>query len=161
MSAEPLPSVPAEPLPTASDDAPTGRRVFRARTDSGDPDPVDIHVGTRLRLRRMLLGMSQTDLANALSLSFQQVQKYESGANRIGCSRLFRLSQALDVPVGFFFDDMNPGLAESQSNFVASESGREGLELMRNYHRITDPAIRRSVYDLAKSLAAHLNGDEG
>lgn len=155
-----MPEESSVPVPASlSDDAPPGRRVFRARTDSGDPDPVDIHVGARLRLRRMLLGMSQTDLANALNLSFQQVQKYESGANRIGASRLYRLSQALDVPVNFFYDDMSPGLAEQQTSFIANDSGREGLELMRNYHRIGDPAIRRSVYDLTKSLAARLNDE--
>ena len=89
------------------------------------PDPVDIHVGARVRLRRTLLGMSQEKLGKALGLTFQQVQKYERGANRIGSSRLFQLSRILDVPVSFFFDEMAPettkkadGMAEGTSRFL-------------------------------------------
>ncbi|AVM74531.1 helix-turn-helix domain-containing protein [Magnetospirillum gryphiswaldense] len=141
------------------------KRIYRARTESGDPDPIDTHVGARLRLRRTLMGLSQTELAKSVGLTFQQVQKYESGANRISASRLYHISEALDVPVSFFFDDMSRssgkyGLHEDAVAFSAPESSREGLEMMRNYHRITDEAIRRSVYDLTKSLAAKLNGEE-
>ena len=143
----------------------SSKRVYRARTENGEPDPVDTHVGARLRLRRTLMGMSQTELAKAVGLTFQQVQKYESGANRISASRLYHIAEALDVPVSFFFDDMprsgGPlGLHEDSQAFSAPESGREGLEMMRNYHRISDEAVRRSVYDLTKSLAAKLNGEE-
>ena len=80
---------------------------------TANPNPVDIHVGSRVRLRRTLLGMSQKKLGNALGLTFQQIQKYERGANRIGSSRLFLLSRILDVPVSFFFDDMAPEVASA------------------------------------------------
>lgn len=140
------------------------KRIYRARTESGDPDPVDTHVGARLRLRRTLLGLSQTELARSVGLTFQQVQKYESGANRISASRLYHIAEALDVPVSFFFDDMQrdggfSGLHEDAATFAPADNGREGLEMMRNYHRIADEAIRRSVYDLTKSLANKLSTD--
>src|ERR1700735_629684 len=80
------------------------RRGGRPKIDS--PSPVDLHVGSRVRLRRTLLGMSQEKLGNAVGLTFQQIQKYERGANRIGASRLFDMSRVLDVPVQFFFDEM-------------------------------------------------------
>src|SRR3569833_3753192 len=83
-------------------------RSTRGRMPSGKPNPVDVHVGARVRLRRTLLGMSQEKLGEAIGLTFQQVQKYERGANRIGASRLFDLSRVLDVPVSFFFDDTAP-----------------------------------------------------
>ena len=83
-----------------------GRRRGRGR-GLGGPNPVDVHVGGRVRLRRTLLGMSQEKLGEAIGLTFQQVQKYERGANRIGSSRLFDLSRGLDVPIGFFFDEMS------------------------------------------------------
>src|SRR5246127_5649896 len=82
-------------------------RSTRGRMPSGKPNPVDVHVGSRVRLRRTLLGMSQEKLGEAIGLTFQQVQKYERGANRIGASRLFDLSRVLDVPVEYFFDDMS------------------------------------------------------
>lgn len=139
------------------------KRVYRARTEEGEPDPVDKHVGARLRLRRTLMGLSQTELARAVGLTFQQVQKYESGANRISASRLYHISEALDIPVSFFFDDLpakaGPGLSEDPATPLAPpDAGREGLEMMRNYHRIGDETIRRGVYDLTKALAAKLNG---
>jgi transcriptional regulator with XRE-family HTH domain len=135
------------------------------------PNPIDIHVGRRLRLRRTLLGMSQERLGDLLGLTFQQVQKYERGANRIGSSRLFELGQILDVPVSFFFDDMAelsseliagptlPGLAEERAGFDHEEADplpldtRETLELVRAYYRIADPAVRRRLFELAKALA--------
>src|SRR3954468_4514475 len=82
------------------------RRRGRARIET--PNPIDVLVGTRLRLRRNMLGLSQEKLGEAIGLTFQQVQKYERGANRIGASRLHQLSQVLDVPVSFFFDDVDP-----------------------------------------------------
>ncbi|CAA7618279.1 helix-turn-helix domain-containing protein [Magnetospirillum sp. UT-4] len=138
------------------------KRIYRARTESGDPDPVDMHVGARLRLRRTLLGMSQTELAKAVGLTFQQVQKYESGANRISASRLYHIAEALDVPVSFFFDDMprnSGGLGEDPAPPLLPDYGREGLEMMRNYRRIDDEYIRRGVYELTKMLATRLNGE--
>ena len=84
-----------------------------AKPKIGRPRPVDVHVGSRVRLRRTMLGMSQEKLGAAIELTFQQVQKYERGTNRIGASRLFQLGKVLDVPVSFFFDDMPPEVAET------------------------------------------------
>lgn len=129
------------------------------------PSPIDVHVGARVRLRRTLLGMSQEKLGEALGLTFQQIQKYERGMNRIGASRLFDLSRVLDVPIGFFFDDMPPEMSgEKRSRFGGFQEvsdgfeddtlhRRETLELVRAYYRITDPGVRKRVFDLVKSLA--------
>lgn len=150
--------------------APTHRGSSRGRLPSGQPNPVDIHVGARVRLRRTLLGMSQEKLGEAIGLTFQQVQKYERGANRIGASRLFDLSRVLDVPVSFFYDDMDEavqesspvavargtvGLAEDAVGFEADPmTRRETLELVRAYYSINDPQVRKRVYELAKALAS-------
>jgi transcriptional regulator with XRE-family HTH domain len=132
------------------------------RRASEHPHPVDIHVGGRVRLRRTLLGMSQERLGRALGLTFQQVQKYERGANRIGASRLYQLCRILDVPVSFFFDDM---AAETTDRSVQMRdaghpdpepdrfSKRETLELVRAYYRIDDPEVRRRLFELTKSIA--------
>src|SRR6201998_3236858 len=93
--------------------------VPRRRTKADKPNPIDVHVGGRVRLRRTLLGMSQEKLGEAIGLTFQQVQKYERGANRIGASRLFDLSRVLDVPVSFFFDDIKAETVEA----VQAETG--------------------------------------
>ena len=132
------------------------------------PSPIDVHVGARIRLRRTLLGMSQERLGEALGLTFQQVQKYERGVNRVGASRLFDLSRVLDVPISFFFDDMPDSLSgslggqSSRRSAAFADQGegfgddtlnrRETLELVRAYYRITDPAIRKRVFDLIKSM---------
>jgi transcriptional regulator with XRE-family HTH domain len=133
----------------------------RQKTDR--PNPVDVHVGSRVRLRRTLLGMSQEKLGDALSLTFQQVQKYERGANRIGASRLYDLSRVLDVPVAYFFDEFGDQPARAGGG-LGEESGetyqpnpmmkRETLELVRAYLRIADPQIKRRVFELTKALAA-------
>ncbi len=134
------------------------------------PNPIDVHVGRRLRLRRTLLGMSQERLAELLGLTFQQVQKYERGVNRIGSSRLYELGQILNVPVSFFFDDLpedqpaagsvSTGLAEEAAMFEHEKDDdglaldkRETLELVRAYYRIRDPALRKRLFDLTKALA--------
>lgn len=126
------------------------------------PDPIDVHVGSRVRMRRTLLGMSQEKLGNALGLTFQQIQKYERGANRIGSSRLFKLSTILDVPVSFFFDDLPDasgkrakGFGEgSPRHFEADQlSKRETLELVRAYYRINDPKVRKRTFELVKAIA--------
>lgn len=135
------------------------------RMPPGTPNPVDIHVGGRVRLRRTLLGLSQERLGEAVGLTFQQIQKYERGANRIGASRLFEFSRILDVPVSFFFDDM-PEVSRLDNTYVAwgmadhpqtsmeqdPLTRRETLELVRAYYRITDPQVRRRLFELAKSL---------
>jgi transcriptional regulator with XRE-family HTH domain len=126
---------------------------FRARTETGEPDPIDVHVGGRLRLRRTLMGLSQTELARSVSLTFQQVQKYESGANRVSASRLYHIAEALDVPVSFFFDDIPRANGEDEAPRASFEPDRELLELTRNYRSITDTEVRRGIYELVKRLA--------
>ena len=116
------------------------------------PHPVDVHVGSRLRVRRTLLGMSQEKLGDALGITFQQLQKNERGANRIGSSRLFELSRILDVPISYFFEEMdmdNPA-TDTPSDPMTK---RETLELMRAYYRIKDPAIRKSIVNLTRAMA--------
>ncbi|WP_238318490.1 helix-turn-helix domain-containing protein [Thalassospira australica] len=143
----------------------------RGRTASGAPNPVDIHVGARVRLRRTLLGLSQEKLGEAIGLTFQQVQKYERGANRVGASRLYDLSRVLEVPVSFFFDDM-PDEISSKSVHERREMSespdpfdndpmnrRETLELVRAYYRITDPNQRKKIFELVKSMGALQTAD--
>ena len=128
------------------------------------PNPVDTHVGSRVRLRRMLLGMSQEKLGDAMNLTFQQVQKYEKGVNRIGASRLFHISKILDVPVQFFFEEAPQpdglavaGMAEPESETFILEflNSREGLELNRAFVKIGDPKVRKSVVDLVRALGVN------
>jgi transcriptional regulator with XRE-family HTH domain len=133
---------------------------------TGRLHPVDVHVGARVRQRRTLLGMTQTDLANALGLTFQQVQKYERGINRISASRLFELARVFDVPVDYFFEDMPPEVAASlpvQGRGKLQEPvsydpdpmvKRETLELVRAYYKIEDANARKRVYELIKVLGA-------
>jgi transcriptional regulator with XRE-family HTH domain len=137
------------------------RRPGRRRAER--PDPIDIHVGSRVRLRRNMLGLSQEKLGEMLGLTFQQVQKYERGANRIGASRLLEMSRILDVPVQFFYDDQDPVRAPAITGLEESEQAgfdtdplrrRETVELINAYYDIDDLAVRRRLYDLAKSLAA-------
>jgi len=122
------------------------------------PDPVDVHVGMRLRQRRTLLGMSQEKLANAFGVSFQQVQKYERGANRISASRLHLLTRILDVPITYFFEGLPQSVSEERSAEMAADSGdeqmtsRETLELVRAYYRISEPTVRKRLVDLARAL---------
>ena len=132
-------------------------------------NPMDVHVGSRVRLRRMLLGMSQEKLGEHLGLTFQQVQKYEKGVNRIGASRLFDLAKVLGVPVQFFYDEapygaqsagaVLTGFAEQpdETYIVEFLGTREGLELNKAFARVTDPKVRRSIVDLVRALA----GEEG
>ena len=123
---------------------------------TGKPNPVDVHVGGRVRLRRTLLGMSQEKLGEALGLTFQQVQKYERGANRIGASRLYDLSRVLDVPVSFFFDDMALESDQGARAAVLADpmAKRETLELVRAYYKVSNPAVRKRLFELAKALAS-------
>ncbi|WP_343717503.1 helix-turn-helix transcriptional regulator [Inquilinus sp.] len=132
-------------------------RQRRRKTITEDgPDPVDVHVGTRLRQRRTLLGMSQEKLAAAFGVSFQQIQKYERGANRVSASRLHQLTRILNVPVGYFFEGMTDGGQNGIGLHPAHDSemvaSRETLELVRAYYRIEDPTVRRRLVDLLRSL---------
>lgn len=147
------------------------RRASRGRTPSGRPNPIDVHVGGRVRLRRTLLGMSQEKLGEALGLTFQQVQKYERGANRIGASRLYDLSRVLDVPVSYFFEDMGDETMAASPRYMVratedppeADDGRmvqrETLELVRAYYRIRDPEVRKQVQELASVLGSSLSKD--
>lgn len=123
------------------------------------PNPIDVHVGQRLRLRRTLLGLSQETLGEAVGITFQQLQKYERGANRISASRLFNLSQVLGVPVTFFFEDLPaqgvPLGTEppSETQEFESMARRETLELVRAYYRIPEESVRRRAFELVKALA--------
>ena len=126
------------------------------------PNAVDTHVGSRVRLRRMLLGMSQERLGDSLGLTFQQVQKYEKGVNRISASRLFQIVKILDVPVQFFFEEapqIGPavkGMGEPESETFIQEFlySREGLELNRAFVKISDPKVRKSIVDIVRALGA-------
>jgi transcriptional regulator with XRE-family HTH domain len=138
------------------------RRTGRQKSDR--PNPIDVQVGSRVRLRRNMLGLSQEKLGEAIGLTFQQVQKYERGANRIGASRLHELSRVLDVPVSFFFDDTDPvrapaipgGFAEPAAEGFDSDPlrRRETVELIDAYFTIEDQAVRRRLFELARALAA-------
>ena len=129
------------------------------------PNPVDIQVGSRLRQRRASLGMTQQYLAAALNLSFQQIQKYERGINRISASRLYQFSQILNVSIGYFFEGAMQNGAEHTSRSAvddmtgAFQSGvptmRETLELARAYSHITDTAVRKRLLEVAKALARY------
>ena len=137
------------------------------RPPLGTPRPVDVHVGARLRQRRTLVGMSQEKLGEAVGLTFQQIQKYERGANRIGASRLYQLACVLDVPTDYFFDDMPGEVQQTRGDYAASPerteaisqrlahdvlASRKTLELARSFHAITDPKLQDRAFDLIKAL---------
>src|SRR5262245_2341037 len=129
------------------------------------PNPIDKHVGSRVRMRRMMLAMSQEKLGDALGLTFQQVQKYEKGTNRIGASRLQQISHILQVPVAFFFEgapnlhgSADGGMKEAPSPAYVSDflATSEGLSLTKAFMRIKEPKLRRRIVDLVEEIA----GDE-
>ncbi len=134
---------------------------------TGIPHPIDVHVGARLRVRRTLLGMNQTKVGDALGLTFQQMQKYERGTNRISASRLHDLARVLDVPIEHFFDDMPPEVAAISP--AAKKRGkeqklpkyepdpmvkRETMELVRAYYKIKDADVRQHLREMARVLGA-------
>lgn len=159
-------------IPVTIDRRVTEMGKRREGGDDGAPSPIDVHVGARIRKRRMALGMSQEKLGDALKLTFQQIQKYERGANRVGASRLYELCRVFDVTADFFFEglpnfEVGEGFhafkkawpsadvfAETQAPF-GDESGpdRETAELVRAYARITDPRVRERVLDLVRSIS--------
>ena len=139
--------------------------MARRRTIKDDgPDPIDKFVGSRVRARRVGLRISQTKLGDAIGVTFQQVQKYENGTNRIGASNLFKISKTLSVEVAFFFEGLDAdeeaakelaGLSEgSQTKFdVDPMSSREAIELMHNYFRVKDENIKKKLSQLVKTMA--------
>ncbi|MGB3867428.1 MAG: helix-turn-helix transcriptional regulator [Xanthobacteraceae bacterium] len=131
------------------------------------PNPVDKYVGSRVRMRRIMLGMSQEKLGEALGLTFQQIQKYEKGTNRVGASRIQQISEVLQVPVSFLFEggpggNVNAeGLSEAPSPTYVSDflATSEGLALTRAFTRITDAKLRRSIVDMVEQIAAREQPD--
>jgi transcriptional regulator with XRE-family HTH domain len=132
------------------------------------PNPVDKYVGSRVRMRRIMLGMSQEKLGEALGLTFQQVQKYEKGTNRVGASRIQQISEILQVPVSFLFEGGPSGMASVDnateatsptflSDFLATS---EGLTLTRAFTRISDAKLRRSIVDMIEQIAAREGPDK-
>ena len=148
------------------------KKSSRGRTPSGQPNPIDIHVGNRIRLRRRILGWSQEKLANMLGLTFQQVQKYERGSNRVGASRLWDIGNVMNVPINFFFEDMGKNVT-SQSPRVFSSSDhdilkleetaedidmdpmkkQETLELVKAYYKISNRKTAKILFDLVIALS--------
>ncbi len=134
------------------------------------PNSMDAHVGSRVRLRRMMMGMSQEKLGEQMGLTFQQIQKYERGINRVSASRLYELARVLGVTVQFFFEEVHlgqdtvaqPGFAEPQPEGAIIEflGSRDGLELNRAFVRIRDPRVRRSIVDLVRALAGEAANGE-
>lgn len=133
------------------------------------PNPTDMHVGSRIRLRRNMLGMSQEKLGENLGITFQQIQKYEKGTNRVGASRLQAIASVLGVPAAFFFENLPghdsssgvSGFAEDTPSAQAMEfaTSAEGLQLNRAFAGIADPKVRRRIIDLVKSLSTEGAGD--
>ncbi|HET7884757.1 MAG TPA: helix-turn-helix transcriptional regulator [Bradyrhizobium sp.] len=132
------------------------------------PDPVDKYVGSRVRMRRIMLGMSQEKLGEALGLTFQQVQKYEKGTNRVSASRIQQITEILQVPVSFLFEGGPTSTTKADrtseaaspsyvSDFLATA---EGLALTRAFTRISDAKLRRSIVDLVEQIAANGNPDK-
>jgi transcriptional regulator with XRE-family HTH domain len=141
----------------------TPKSISKVGLESAQPNPIDTHVGERIRLRRLRLGMTQTELGRAIGLTLQQVQKYERGINRVSSSRLFDLSGALQVTVGYFFDEISDGEGSVESLVAVKDAPLKDDEdltlryetklLVRAYYGISDPMLRAQVCELAKALA--------
>jgi transcriptional regulator with XRE-family HTH domain len=132
------------------------RAAVRYGRGTGVPNPIDVHVGGRIRMRRLLLGMNQETLANALGLTFQQVQKYEGGANRVSASRLSAMAEILGVPISYFFGDLRPDDADvspEDREWREHLQRPETIELIRMYYAIPDPRVRRQFFDMTRTLA--------
>ncbi len=157
------------------------KKSSRGRTPLGEPNPVDVHVGNRIRLRRTLLGMSQERLASLLGLTFQQVQKYERGMNRVGASRLWDISKVLEAPISFFYEDMDKVVANQsprmfnivdESNTMMREDEeeyivdpmqkQETIELVKAYYKIPNRKAAKHLFDLiiTMSKTAYNNNEE-
>ena len=148
------------------------KKSNRGRTPQGEPNPVDVHVGNRIRLRRTLLGLSQEKLASMLGLTFQQVQKYERGMNRVGASRLWDISKVLEVPINFFYEDMDKSVAsqsprmfslpEGDIDFLEEEEEiynddpmqrQETIELVKAYYKIPNRTAAKHLFDLIIAMS--------
>lgn len=148
------------------------KKSSRGRTPDGEPNPIDVHVGNRIRLRRTLLGLSQEKLASLLGLTFQQVQKYERGMNRVGASRLWDIGKVLEVPIGFFYEDMDKEVANQSPRMfslpdstplaLAEDSEeidldpmhrQETIELVKAYYKIPNRKAAKCMYDLIIAMS--------
>jgi len=131
-----------------------------------EADAVDVYVGQRIRFRRIMLGHSQEDLAKALGLTFQQVQKYEKGTNRIGASRLFAIASCLRVPVGFFFEDMQPGehqlpdVSEAEPVNIDFMTSKEAVKLCQAFSRIKDQNVRTNLIQMTNAIAGEVENEQ-
>ncbi len=159
--------------------AENSRKICRGRTPNGQPNPIDIHVGNRIRLRRTLLGLSQEKLASMLGLTFQQVQKYEKGMNRVGASRLWDISKVLEAPISFFYEDMDKDVAnqsprsfsisddnkiylEEETTDFASDpmSRQETIELVKAYYKIPNRKAAKHLFELIVALSKTVYSNE-
>ncbi len=146
------------------------RKTCRSKTPSGQPNPIDIHVGNRIRLRRTLLGLSQEKLASLLGLTFQQIQKYEKGLNRVGASRLWDISKVLEAPISFFYEDMDQDVANQsprtfnvETNLSFNEDNTEfnsdpmlraeTIELVKAYYKIPNRKAAKYLFELMVALS--------
>lgn len=157
------------------------RKASRGRTPSGEPNPIDIHVGNRIRMRRNILGWSQEKLGDLLGLTFQQIQKYEKGLNRVSASRLWDFSVVMDTPISFFYDDMDKSVARQSPRMFSNPEAdatlnedlevfnadpmlkQETLELVRAYYKISNRQAAKHLFDLivAMSKSPYINAKEG
>ena len=128
------------------------KKSSRGRTPDGEPNPIDVHVGNRIRLRRTLLGLSQEKLASLLGLTFQQVQKYERGMNRVGASRLWDIGKVLEVPVGFFYEDMDKD-EDSEDIDLDPMHRQETIELVKAYYKIPNRKAAKCMFDLIIAMS--------
>ena len=153
------------------------RKASRGRTPSGEPNPIDIHVGNRIRMRRNILGWSQEKLGDLLGLTFQQIQKYEKGLNRVSASRLWDFSVVMETPISFFYDDMDQTVAKQSPRMFSNPEAdmtlnedmevfnadpmqkQETLELVRAYYKISNRQAAKHLFDLivAMSKSPYLN----
>lgn len=151
-------------------------KSIRGRIDDNEPNPVDVHVGKRIRLRRTILKITQQQMADMLGLTFQQVQKYEKGMNRVGASRLWDISKVLEVPMGFFFEDMDTNVAQKSPMMLNSKwdgafnveenhpfdadpmKKAETMELVRAYYKIPNRKIAKNIFDLMVALSKSTAG---
>lgn len=152
------------------------KNSIRGRIDDNEPNPVDVHVGKRIRLRRTILHITQQQMAKMLGLTFQQVQKYEKGMNRVGASRLWDISRVLEVPMGFFFEDMDDKVAQKSPRMLYNDDNRyaveesvrsadedpmkkqETLELVRAYYKIPNRVVAKNLFDLIVALSKSTAG---
>ncbi len=142
------------------------KRGRKRKLENEGPNPVDILLGSKVRLRRSLIGMSQEKLAEAIGLTFQQVQKYEKGLNRIGAARLWQISNILQTPISFFYEDINKDNSKSSIAENTTEieydlmQRKETVDLIRYYYQIEDPKIAKNVLNLVKSIASSSNDED-